>query len=132
MNDQSADGRATRIRAPLGTGARTPEELEVLLEDSLLMRDVQALTELFDAGAMFVAGGEQSARGAEAIAQWALALWAGPHSYVAEPRRVMQARDIALIVAERSINVACRDRQGTWRYAIVHQLDQDENERRTE
>jgi hypothetical protein len=132
MNDQSSDGRVTRIKAALGAGARTPEELEVLFEDTLLLRDGRALAELFEAGAVLVAGNEPCARGREAIAHWALALWAGPDSYVAQPLRVMQARDIALIVAERSINVARRDRDGTWRYAIVRQLDEDGNERTTQ
>jgi len=131
MNDQSPDGQALQNRAALDTGARTPEELEVLLEDTLLLRDCQALTELFAAGAVFVAGDGQCARG-EAIAHSVLARWAGPHSYVAEPLRVVQARDIALIIAERCINVACRDRDGTWRYAIVGQLVEDTDERRTQ
>jgi len=130
MNEQSQDGRGTRNRAALDAGARTPEELEVLLEDTLLLRDCQALTELFEAGALFIAGDGQCARGGEAIAHSALARWAGPHSYVAEPLRVVQARDIALIIAERCVNVARRDRDGIWRYAIVRQLVEDTDERR--
>ena len=125
-------GRATGIKAALGMGARTPEELEVLLEDTLLVRAGQALAELFEAGAVFIAGDGQCARGGEAIAQCALALWAGPHSYVAEPLRMVQARDIALIITECCINVARRDRDGAWRYAIVRQLVEDVNERITQ
>ncbi len=33
-------------------GAGTPEELETLFEDALVMRDVQALAELFEEGAV--------------------------------------------------------------------------------
>lgn len=107
------------------TGARTPEELETLLEDTLMLRDQQALAELFEDGAMLVVNDERSARGGEAIARLALVTWAGEHSYVANPQYVMQARDIALIVSERSINVVRRDNRGTWRYAIVRQLVDD-------
>jgi len=130
MNDQSPGGQALQNRTALDTGARTPEELEVLFEDTLLLRDCQALTELFEAGAVFIAGDGQCARGGEAIAHSALARWAGPHSYVAEPLRVVQARDIALIIAERCVNVARRNQDGIWRYAIVRQLVEDTDERR--
>ncbi len=129
MNDQRPDGRATRIKAALGARARTPEELEVLFEDTLLLGDSQALAELFEAGAVFVVGDEPCARGGEAIVQYALTRWAGPHSYGAEPRRVIQARDMALIVAEHGLNVARRDREGSWRYVIIHCADEAGNER---
>ena len=77
-------------------GARTPEELETLFEDALLVRDRQALAALFEAGAVLVAGDGPPARGGAAIARLALAMWAGDGAYVADPRRVVQARDIAL------------------------------------
>ena len=100
-------------------GARTPEELETLLEDALVIRDHEALAELFEECAMLVADHERTAHGGEEIVRLAMATWAGDHTYVADPQRVMQARDIALIVTERGSNVAHRDRDGTWRYAIV-------------
>ena len=37
-------------------GGRTPEELETLLEDALLMRDAEALTPLFEDASVLVAG----------------------------------------------------------------------------
>jgi len=36
---------------------RTPEELETLLEDAFVLHDPQALAQLFQPGAMLVAGG---------------------------------------------------------------------------
>lgn len=105
----------------MSAGARTPEELETLFEDTLVLRDHQALAELFERGAVLVVGDERSARGGEAIARLALVTWEGDHTYIADPQLVMQARDIALIVSERGINVVRRGDDGTWRYVIVRQ-----------
>lgn len=116
MYDLSNPAPVTR-----SAGARTPEELEVLFEDSLLCRDPDALADLFEPGAVLLAGAERSARGGQAIARLALATWEGDHCYLADPRDVLQARDMALIVTERGLNVARRDRDGVWRYAIVRQ-----------
>jgi hypothetical protein len=38
--------------------------------------------------------------------------------YLADPRRVLQSRDTALIIAEQSVNVVRRRSDGTWRFAI--------------
>jgi hypothetical protein len=102
----------------MSAGARTPEELETLFEDALVIRDRDALAELFDEGSVFVANGGSPARG-EAIVQLVLATWDSDHIYVADPRRVMQARNVALIVADHGISVVRRRSDGTWRYAIV-------------
>lgn len=102
-----------------GAGARTPEELEMLFEDAFITRDDGALAALFEAGAVFDAGDGPPARGGTEIARLATATWADGRTYVADPRRVIQARDIALIVTERSINVVRRGGDGTWRYAIA-------------
>ncbi len=111
-------------------GARTPEELETLFEDALVMRDQAALIELFDEESVLMSRAGTSVRGAADVARWALATWHGDHPYVADPQAVGQALDLALVVAERSINVARRARDGTWRYAIVHQAIDDVVERR--
>jgi hypothetical protein len=100
------------------SGARTPEELETLFEDALLLRDPHALAVLFEEGAVLVAGDEQLARGAEAVARQALALWHGEQIYLANPRQVVQSRETALIIAAQGINVA-RRRAGEWRYIIA-------------
>ena len=43
-------------------GARTPEELETLLEDAFVVRDGEALIELFEDGAVLVGSGAEKAR----------------------------------------------------------------------
>jgi hypothetical protein len=131
--DGLTDRRAAWAGVPgvgMSAGARTPEELETLLEDALVVRDREALAELFETGAVLVAGDERPARGGEEIARLALATWAGNHTYVADPRRVMQARDIALIIAEQGINVLRRGRDGAWRYAVVLRSVDDGTERK--
>jgi hypothetical protein len=100
-------------------GARTPEELETLLEDAFVLHDQQALARLFHPGAILVpSGGLPEAQGHQQIAQVATHLWGARHLYLADPRRVLQARDTALVLAGRATNVARRGRDGSWRYAI--------------
>jgi hypothetical protein len=99
--------------------ARTPEELETLLEDSLLTRDSDDLTALFEEISVLDSADEWRARGGKEIARLALATWDGTSPYLADPRRIVQAHDIALIVADRTVNVARRGRDGAWRYVIV-------------
>ncbi len=119
MSSPSAAARAGVPEVVMSAGARTPEELETLLEDALVIGDSRALAELFEEGAVLLAGDERPARGGEEIARLALATWTDDHTYVADPWRVMQARDIALVVGEQGINVVRRGRDGAWRYAIV-------------
>ena len=100
-------------------GARTPEELETLLEDAFVLHDHQALAQLFHPGAILVAGGRlPEARGRRQIARVAARLWDLDRSYLADPRRVLQARDTALVLGGGAINVVRRDGDGSWRYAI--------------
>jgi hypothetical protein len=112
-------------------GARTPEELETLLEDAFVLHDPQALAELFQPGAtLVVCDGLPEARGRRQIARVAAQLWDAERSYLAEPRRILQARDTALVVAGRAINVARRTDNGSWRYAIsLLDLETATNER---
>ena len=112
-----------RLRAYAGVamrpGARTPEELETLLEDAFGVRDGAAVAELVEDGAVLVGGDGPPARGGEAIARLAAALWQSDRTYVAEPRRVLQARDVALVLADRGVSVARRGSDGAWRYAVA-------------
>ena len=123
MGGTTGDTQSARMPGPVDgvmvAGARTPEELETLLEDALVLRDGEALADLFEEGAVLVAGHGRPARGRGQIARLALATWAGDHTYVADPRRVVQARDLALVVAEQGINVVRRGHDSAWRYAIV-------------
>jgi hypothetical protein len=100
--------------------ASTPEELETLFEDAFVLHDQAALAELFDDGAVLVAGDEPiEARGGAQIACLARALWDRNHLYIAAPRRVLQARELTLIVTGTGVNVARRGGDGNWRYAIA-------------
>jgi hypothetical protein len=99
------------------SGAQTPEELETLLEDAFVVRDRQALAALFEDGAVLGAGGLE-ARGGEAIAGLAGELWERELTYLADPRRVLRARDSALVIAACGINVLHRGADGAWRYTI--------------
>jgi hypothetical protein len=112
-------------------GARTPEELETLLEDAFLLHDPQALAQLFQPGAMLVAGGGlPEARGRRQIARVAAQLWDSERLYLADPRRVFQVRDTALVLAGHATNVVRRTDNGSWRYAIsLLDLEQATNER---
>ena len=101
----------------MGAGARTPEELETLLEDAALVGDGQALAALFEEGAVLAADGRRSeARGGEEIARLAPEL--SDRGYLAAPRRILQARTTALVLADGAINVVRRGEDGAWRYAI--------------
>ena len=101
-------------------GARTPEELEALFEDAFVTRDAKALCRMFAEGAVLaISEGPEAARGTEEIGRLAAALWAGNRTYLAEPRRVLQARDTALVLADGAINVVRRGSDGAWRYAIA-------------
>lgn len=116
------DGEAGRVVMPrvvLSIDARTPEELETLFEDALVLRDDAAVAALFEEGAVLLAGGAQPVRGGEAIAELTLATWTGDITYFADPQLVMQARDLALIVAAGGTSVARRSGSGAWKYAIA-------------
>ena len=100
-------------------GARTPEELENLLEDAFVLHDRQALARLFQPGAMLVVGGGlPEARGHQQITKVATRLWASQRLYLADPKRILQIHDTALVLAEHAVNVIRRGDDGSWRYAI--------------
>ena len=46
-------------------------------------------------------------------------MWESNRTYLADPSHVLQARDTALVVAGRGINVMHRGDDGAWRYAIA-------------
>jgi hypothetical protein len=98
--------------------ARSPEELETLFEDAFLLRDHAGFDELFDDGAVLLAAGGSEARGREAIGAVLTELWARDRVYLAGPRRVLRARDTALVVADAGIHVLRRGGDGAWRAAI--------------
>lgn len=104
----------------MSPGARTPEELETLLEDAFLTHDPQALCDIFEQGGVLVAGSPaQEAHGPQAIRRLAKAILQGGLSYLPEPLRVVQAQDTAVVFANSGINVVRRGNDGAWRYAIA-------------
>lgn len=103
----------------MSQGARTPEELDALFEDAFVLRDARVLASLFEPRALLAASrmaGE--ARGSEAIERSAAELWSRDLTYVADPRRVIQARDLALVLGTQGTSVVRRGRDRVWRYAI--------------
>jgi hypothetical protein len=101
------------------SGARLPEELDVLLEDAFVMRDRRAVMALFESYALVADGTAQEARGVREIASWAAEAWSSGLTYVAGAPRVLQARDIALVLTPHGIGVVHRDGDRAWRYAIA-------------
>ena len=100
-------------------GGRTPQELETLLEDALLSCDADALSGLFrNDGVLVIGQAGRLTRGPADLNRVTALLERHPGGYVAEPCLVLQARRTALVMGEHAINVARRDRSGSWRYAI--------------
>jgi hypothetical protein len=67
---------------------------------------------------LVVGGGLPEARGQLQITGVATRLWDLDRSYLADPRRVLQASDTALVLGDHAINVARRGNDRLWRYAI--------------
>lgn len=90
-----------------------------MLEDAFVLHDLQALAQLFQPGAMLMVGsGLPEARGPQQITRVATRLWDLGRSYLADPRRILQVHDTALVLASHAINVVHRGEDGFWRYAI--------------
>ena len=89
----------------------------MLFEDAFVTTDREALAELFEEEAVLGAS-RGEARGGEQISRLAAAMWERDYSYVADPLRIVQARDTALVVARQGINVVRRRRDGAWLYTI--------------
>jgi ketosteroid isomerase-like protein len=100
------------------SGARTPEELDALLEDAFVVRDRRAVAALFESEALLVDAAAGEARGAREVASWATQTWRRGVTYLAAEPRVLQAGDTALVLTPEGISVARHDDRG-WRYAIA-------------
>jgi hypothetical protein len=104
----------------MADGARTPEDLEILLEDTFVLRNGEAIAELFEDRAVLVADdGIREAHGRADIARLARHMWQRNRSYLAQPRRIVQAGNTALIMTSHGANVVRRGTDGAWRYAIA-------------
>ena len=101
-------------------GARTPEDLETLLEDALVLENRDDIEQLLEEGALMAVGaGRREIRGPKEISRLAGGIWNRQNTYLADRGRVVQARDLGLIVTPRGVNVVRRDRDGSWRYVIL-------------
>ncbi len=96
----------------------TPEELESLMEDAVVLRDAAALSGLFEPGGVLVAGAVCELRGRGAIAKAVETTTALGGGYLAHPRRLYQSGDLVLLLGNGVINVARRGADRTWRFAI--------------
>lgn len=98
-------------------GAHDPEELDTLLEDAIVLRDVAAVARLYDPTGVLVVGDRSITAGGPAgrVGGWLCGEGCG---YVADPRRVVTARNVALVIGADATHVARRDRGG-WRFLIT-------------
>jgi hypothetical protein len=111
-------------------GACTPEDLETLLEDALVLESRDDLAELFEEGAVMAVGADNRViRGAYEIARLAGGIWTRQNTYLADLGRVLQARDLGLVVTPRGVNVLRRGSDGSWRYVILVVETDELNER---
>ena len=99
--------------------ARTPDELDALLEDAFVLRDRRALAALFESDALVCDATAGQARGACEIAGWATETWKRGVTYVAAEPRVLQAGRTARVLSPDGIAVARRHDHRVWRYAIA-------------
>jgi hypothetical protein len=107
-------------------GGQTPEELETLMEDAFVLGDAEALAKLFESEGMLVLGrGQEQARGHRAISKAAGLLAERAAAYLAQPRRIYENRDIALLIGEGVIHVARRKRGRSWRF-VISLLDEEQ------
>ena len=80
---------ALRTFAAMTAGARTPEELDALLEDAFVLRDREAFRLLFAEDALLAEAGGLEARGEDAIGCALDGFCAADRLYVARPGRVL-------------------------------------------
>jgi len=88
--------------------ASSPEELETLLEDAVLLGDKAAVASLFDAGAVLITG-PRIAGPEQALAEL------DKLGYVASTRTVSVRHGAAVLVGEHAVNVSFRTPDGAWR-----------------
>lgn len=88
--------------------ASSPEELETLLEDAVLLGDEAAGASLFDDGAVLITGPRITGP-KQALAELAKL------GYVATTRTVTVRRDTAVVVGDHAVNVSFRTPHGAWR-----------------
>lgn len=89
-----------------------------MLEDAFVLRDLGALTGLFDHDAVLRTASDE-ARGPEQIDLLIQKLWYQQLTYLANPTTVLQVGATALIISDQALNIARRNPDGHWRYLVV-------------
>jgi hypothetical protein len=89
--------------------AESPEELEILLEDALVLQDDAAVAALFEEGGVLVES-SGCVRGRNQVAHLL-----AQQQYLAAPCSVTVVNNIAIVVGRHTVNVSCRDPGAGWR-----------------
>ena len=89
--------------------ARSPEELETLLEDALMLQDEAGAAALFEDGGVLVDGS------GDVLARDQAAHVLARQNYVASPSSVTVVSNVAVVVGSQTVNVSCRAPGGGWR-----------------
>ena len=93
-------------------GAGSPEELEVLLEDALILQDGAAIACLYDEQGVVI-------NEAGCVQRHDALRLLSPLRFLALPRSVTVVRDVAVVVGDHTVNVSCRGDDGGWRYVVT-------------
>jgi hypothetical protein len=88
--------------------AQSPEELEILLEDAIVLQDDAAVAALFEDGGVLV-DKSGCVNGCKRIAHLL-----SQQGYLASPSSVTVVSNVAIVVGPQTVNVSCRD-TGGWR-----------------
>lgn len=98
----------------LSDGARTPEELEVLLEDAFILSDAERVISLFEPNGILVSDRDHPESPAAFTARTF-----SPNQEVVRPAstRILATNDLAISVGE-GVNLSRRGPDGSWRIAI--------------
>lgn len=99
--------------------ARTPEELDTLLEDAVVMRDAGALAQLFEDAGVLIVRGLPAAHGRTEICRVGPRLWLDGPGHLADPDHVLISDGVALVVHENAIQVMRRGHDRSWLYLIA-------------
>ncbi|MGZ8688233.1 MAG: hypothetical protein ACXWZP_07375 [Gaiellaceae bacterium] len=98
--------------------ARTPDDLDALLEDASVLGDPACFRALFDEHALLVDPWGREARGADAIAGAFRELRSREGAYVACASRILCNGGSALVVADGGTHVMRRTSGRVWRVTI--------------